>query len=253
MNKLNYAVISSGSKANSYIFESNNSLYVIDNGFSLKEFKKRVIALGFDYNNIKGIFVTHSHSDHLKGVSKLSLDLKIPVYAHSEIKGNFYKHMKIEPDKRYEIDKLDIVTFKLSHDSKNPKEIPLSYSIKIDNQRFTLITDTGVITSEIYNLCKNSDILFIESNYNTDLLENGTYNDFLQDRIKWTHLSNTQTIDFLNDLSKEKDCNISDVYLIHISENNNSVEAINKDFKNYYHGSFNHIICNNGESVKGGK
>lgn len=244
---MRYAVIGSGSSANSYVFEVGDSLYVIDNGFSLKQFKERLAGLDFNYTRIKGIFLTHTHSDHVKGVGALSRDLEIPVYAHMDISGDFYIHKGIEPLKHYIFDELNIMPFELSHDAPNS----IGFYFKINDTRFTLITDTGVITPRMYELAKRSDILFLESNYNDKLLEAGSYPAFLKRRIssKYGHLSNYEAIKFLNDLSEEDDCNISYVYLCHLSKNNNSVEAVSSDFEEYYEGDFLYRICNRDEAV----
>lgn len=243
---MRYAVIGSGSSANSYIFEAGESLYVIDNGFSLKEFKRRVKELGFEYTRIKGVFLTHIHSDHLKGVGPLSRDLEIPVYTHLETEGNFYIHKGLEPDQHYKFGELDIMPFNLSHDAPNA----IGYYFKIGETRSTLITDTGVITSQMFQLAKRSDILFLESNYNDDMLKNGSYPYYLKRRISsdMGHLSNNAAITFLNDLW-DSEASIKMVYLCHLSKNNNSVEAVENDFKENYTGEFRYRICNREEAV----
>lgn len=247
MDNIRYAVVGSGSSANSYIFEAGEDLYVIDNGFSLKQFKKRVEELGFKYTSIKAIFLTHTHSDHLKGVGALSRDLEIPVYAHMDLREDFYIHKGIEPHKHYILNDLNIMPFELSHDAENS----LGYYFKIGETRFTLITDTGVLTSQMFELAKRADILFLEANYNDEMLKKGSYPGFLKRRISSNlgHLSNSAAIDFLNDLSDEDDCNISFVYLCHLSKNNNSVEAVQNDFHEYYEGRFKYRICNRDEAV----
>lgn len=243
---MKYAIIGSGSSANSYIFEAGNSTYVIDNGFSLREFKRRVSELGFMYTNIKAIFLTHTHSDHLKGVGKLSRDLEIPVYTHIDTEGDFYIQKGLEPEKHYKFDGLNIMPFDLSHDAPNP----LGYYFKIGDVRYTLITDTGVLTPKMFQLAKRSDVLFLEANYNEQMLETGSYPVYLKRRIssRRGHLSNKAAINFLNDLYDE-DANIKYVYLCHLSKNNNSVEALQVDFDEYYEGEFPYRICDREEAV----
>lgn len=244
---MRYAVIGSGSSANSYIFEVGESLYVIDNGFSLKQFKARVAELGFNYTKIKAVFLTHIHSDHSKGIGALSRDLEIPVYAHINVEGDFYSHIGIEPDQHYIIDELNIMPFELSHDAPDS----ISYYFKIGETRYTLITDTGVVTPQMYELAKRSDVLFLEANYCEDMLRDGSYPGFLKQRISSNvgHLSNRAAIQFLNDLGEDDDCKIGYVYLCHLSKNNNSVAAVEDDFEEYYDGYFPYRICNRDEAV----
>ena len=246
---MRYAVIGSGSSANSYIFESGEDLFIIDNGFSLKQFKTRVAELGFNYNKIKAVFLTHMHSDHSKGIGALSRDLEIPVYAHKSIQGDFYIHKRVEPTKHYIIGNLNIMPFELSHDSPHS----ISYYLKINQSRVTLITDTGVITSQMYELARRSNILFLEANYNIDLLKESAYPHFLKRRISSDvgHLSNNAAITLLNDLSRDEKCNISLTYMCHMSKNSNNKEVLQKDFDNIYSGSIKYIICGRDKSVLG--
>lgn len=243
---MRYAIVGSGSSANSYIFEAGDNLYVIDNGFSLREFKRRVKELGFDYTKIKAVFLTHIHSDHLKGVGPLSRDLEIPVYTHLETEGDFYIHKGIEPEKHYKFDGLNIMPFNLSHDAPNA----IGYYFKIDDTRCTLITDTGLVTSQMFQLAMRSDIMFLEANYNDDMLKKGSYPYYLKRRISSDkgHLSNIAAITFLNDLW-DAEANLKQVYLCHLSKNNNSVEAVEEDFEEFYTGEFPYRVCNREEAV----
>ncbi len=247
MDNVRYAVIGSGSSANSYIFEVGDDLYVIDNGFSLKQFKIRVNDLGFNYTKIKAIFLTHTHSDHMKGVGALSRDLEIPVYAHMNLSEDFFVHKGIEPLQHYILGGLNIMPFDLSHDAEDS----IGFYFKIGDLRFTLITDTGVITTQMFELARRSDILFLEANYNEEMLDGGSYPDFLKRRISsnYGHLSNVAAIDLLNELSLVDSCNISYVYLCHLSKNNNSLEAVEDDFEEHYEGHFQYRICNRDEAV----
>ncbi|MBN2619142.1 MAG: MBL fold metallo-hydrolase [Spirochaetales bacterium] len=244
---MRYAVVGSGSSANSYIFEVGEDLFVIDNGFSLKEFKRRVEDLGFNYSKIRGIFLTHTHSDHAKGVGPLSRDLEIPVYAHSKVKSDFYIHKKVESEKHYIINGLNIMPFDLSHDAPNS----ISYYFKIEDKRYTVITDTGIITPRMFELAKRSDVLFLEANYCENMLKAGSYPYYLKKRISsdMGHLSNVSAINFLNNLSETQDCNLKYVYMCHLSKNNNSIEALQRDFDELYRGAVPYRICKRDEAV----
>ena len=243
---MRYGIVGTGSSANSYIFEAQSGLYIIDNGFSLKEFKSRVSKLGFNYTDIKGIFLTHNHGDHMKGVSSLSKDLEIPVYAHKFLKGDFFKHIKIEPEQHYTLDGMDVMPFELSHDAPNS----IGFYFKIGDTRFTLITDTGLITPKMYFLAKRSNILFLEANYSVDMLKSSDYPVFLKNRILSSrgHLSNADAIKFLNDLAADEQ-NINIVYLCHLSKNCNSVDELENCFINNYKGDIPYRICQRDEYI----
>ena len=80
---LRYAVLGSGSSANSYIFEYNGFGIIIDNGFTCKQAIERATNLGFDTANVKYIFLTHLHDDHFRGIEVLSRKLRAPVVTHA--------------------------------------------------------------------------------------------------------------------------------------------------------------------------
>ncbi len=78
-------VLGSGSSSNSYLFQTESCTFVVDNGFSLREFAARAGRAGCDYRDVDFILVTHGHGDHLKGVGRLSRAAKAPVYASPEV------------------------------------------------------------------------------------------------------------------------------------------------------------------------
>ena len=105
--ELKYAVLGSGSSANSYIFEYGDFAIIIDNGFSAKQAVERALMLGFNPENVKYIFLTHSHDDHFRGIEVLSRKLRAPVVMHEKLnvkkklKTHFYKRRDILPGPFY--------------------------------------------------------------------------------------------------------------------------------------------------------
>ena len=72
----------------------------------------------------------------------------------------------------------------------------------------------------------NSDVKFIESNYDEDMLENGPYPVHLRKRISGTygHLSNTKAVEFARSVSRQGDS----VYFVHVSANCNSPDVLRR-------------------------
>lgn len=91
------------------------------------------------------------------------------------------------------------LTFKTMHDAKES----LSYQLDIEGVRFMILTDTGSILPEMYRLAYYSHVLFLEANYDQELLESGKYPPFLKRRITGNrgHLSNIQAREFWKRLS----------------------------------------------------
>jgi phosphoribosyl 1,2-cyclic phosphodiesterase len=103
-----------------------------------------------------------------------------------------------------------------------------------------------------------SDILFLEANYCPVLLENGPYPSVLRHRVSGDrgHLSNHQAVAFLNKLADLKDAgsgalNLKKVYLVHLSDNNNSPERLAEVLKDECRWHEPIRICRRDELVRG--
>ncbi len=254
MAEIKYAVLGSGSSANSYIFELDNMSFIIDNGFTSKEILKRAETFNFDLRKLKFILLTHTHQDHSRGVGRLSKKLKVPVVMHKNLsrgtaeKLGIHSRLDIEPGKEYTLDSLMFVSFATSHDAKNS----LGFYFSLGNTNFTLLTDTGIIPEDVLPYVMKSQILFLEANYDEKMLENGPYPSFLKQRIASDrgHLSNRAALDFLKTLDEGTDP--STVYLCHLSDTNNSMDILTQLVEKLNStGKRNIIICKKGEPVEG--
>ena len=249
---MRYAVLGSGSCGNSYIFKTKNSGFVVDNGYSLAEFRRRAEAFGFDIRDVKYIFLTHIHTDHLKGVETLSQKLGIPVFTAENldvsqwIAKGFCKQIGITPGQSYSLDDFSFTVFPTFHDAPDS----VGYSFCHDGFRCTIITDTGKTSDQMKALADESDVLFLESNYCPDLLKHGPYPIWLQKRIlsEYGHLSNFDALEFLKSLSCEK---CRKVYLCHISDKNNTPERVQEVFDSTPLKNIEYHICKRGIPMMG--
>ncbi len=254
MDKIRYAVLGSGSSANAYIFEQGDFSFMIDNGFSLKELLKRAADFDFDLNKLRFILLTHIHVDHYRGAGRLSKKYKIPLVMHEAIpkkeitKINPYSRLDISPGQEYSFDVLTFTSFSTLHDAENS----IGFYFKVGSTCFTLLTDTGRIPDEAEKYVMQSDILFLEANYDEEMLKKGPYPYYLKERIlsEKGHLSNIDAVNFLNKLGDNKGPSI--VYLCHLSDTNNSVELL-KDLlkKEYRETDRKIIICKKGKAIRG--
>ena len=228
---------------------------VIDNGFSLKEFARRTSALGFNAEDIDFIFLTHDHSDHIKGVSTLSSRYSIPVVMgkdtvlKSEYSDKIFKSLIVDEGREYTYNSLKFSVFKTYHDSDGS----VGYSFSIKGTVFTIITDTGIISEEMEKLALASDILFLEANYCPDMLEAGPYPWFLKKRIASDlgHLSNHDAVAFMKKINISEKSRMT--YLCHLSDKNNCSEKLESLIKASFSDGMkiNYRICRKGETVEG--
>ena len=79
---LKYCSIGSGSSGNCHFVSYKDTNILIDAGLSGKRIITGLEEINADIEKIKGIFITHEHSDHIKGAGILSRKLDIPIFAN---------------------------------------------------------------------------------------------------------------------------------------------------------------------------
>lgn len=224
---MKYSVLASGSKGNSIYLEINGNGYLIDIGISFSNLKQKLTNINVDLKKIKGIFITHAHSDHVNGLKQLIKNNNLPVY----IKEGMLEELKKIPvddnyvflEKTNKINGFNVNVIKTSHDA----EASVGYIFEYNDKKISIISDTGYINYKYHNILKGCDVYLIESNHDIEMLMNGRYPYYLKQRVLSDkgHLSNNDTAKYLSKFINEK---TKSVVLTHISEENNTVEkAIN--------------------------
>ncbi len=250
---LRFGVLGTGSSANSYIFEYGNFSFIVDNGFPLSEFGRRMDSLAFDTKKLHFIFLTHTHSDHYKGVEALARNYGLPVVAHRDLRlplkgeGEIRK-LDILPGQKYQYQDLCFEAFNCFHDAP----CTLGYHFTMGEKSFTIITDTGKTNQEMETLALRSNYLFLEANYSHKRLLTGPYPAFLKERIRsdWGHLSNLDSGTFMARLVAQGGGLLERIYLCHLSENNNSPKEVYEEVDRLYGGEIPYQICPRSEGFQ---
>ncbi len=251
-----FCPIASSSKGNSTFVSSNNTRVLIDAGLSGKSIETGLSSIGENCENLDAIFITHEHSDHIKGAGILSRRYNIPIFATEKTWQYMDRHNKLgkvsEKNVKYVykeenciVNDMIITPFEISHDSIDP----VGYNLSIDDFKISVATDIGVVTDNLKEKLSNSDILLLESNHDEEMVKNGSYPYILKKRILSNrgHLSNSSCGELLSSINSE---NLKHIFLGHLSEENNipllaldtvkKVLNINKACKN----SFVHLADN---------
>lgn len=215
----------SSSKGNSEFLGSPSGGILIDAGVSFKRLVSALNANNIDISAVKGIFITHSHSDHVKGLKTLTAKTGIPVFGQNETLSELVKKDMISPcSEIYELDcpaeiaDIEISCFDTPHDTVRS----CGYRAVFDDGRTCAVcTDLGHITENVDENILGCDLVMIESNYDPDMLRNGPYPYYLKERIfsDYGHLSNESCARQLKRLVEN---GTTRILLGHLSQENNT-------------------------------
>ena len=251
---MRYSILGSGSSANAYIFESTGGSILVDNGFSAKELMRRALEAGHDLDKLHAILLTHTHIDHMRGVGTAARKFSVPVSMHEQLSlSNIVKNGKpeiipVKPGMAYSVGDFTYTPFITSHDA--PYSMSYSISVGEDSgcKKFVIVTDTGKISREIKELLNDAEVLFLEANYDLQLLLNGPYPLFLKRRIssKLGHLSNDDAVDLLQSIYDKGNNNLKKIFLCHLSDITNNPVLVLKACQDLINLGMNITVCNKG-------
>lgn len=226
------ASLNSGSNGNCYYIGNAEEAVLIDVGISCRETERRMKRLGLRMENVKAIFISHEHGDHVTGLPGLSKKFQIPVYiTEATLRSSglpveahlVYSFRSAQP---VLIGNLSITAFPKFHDADDPHSFIVAYKGVITG----IITDVGKACKQVIHHFKQCHAVFLEANYCSDMLMNGNYPYHLKRRISGGHghLSNQEALDlFINHRGKY----LSHLILSHLSKNNNDPNLVEKIFK----------------------
>lgn len=211
----------SGSKGNvSAIVADNGDTVLLDCGVSFKKIKTGLESAGIPPEAIRGIVITHEHSDHVSGLSVTLKHIHVPVYLNRPTAlalPYVTENAVISENGRFSVGSIEVERFSTYHDAS----ASCGYLFYADGKKIGTLTDCGKMDSKLLEKLAGSDLLYIESNYDEIMLKNGPYPRALQNRIlsDGGHLSNAVCADTVSRLVM---LGLGKVVLGHISENNNT-------------------------------
>lgn len=222
---LEICAIASGSNGNCYYIGNEKDAVLIDAGISAKQVIARMLERGLKPGKVKALLISHEHSDHLRGARGVSKKMNLPVYLTAKTYNGSYKNLRPDypkyfvPGDAIEIGEFVIHTFPKNHDASEP----CSFRVQYKNVNVGVFTDIGEPCENVTAHLKLCDGLFLETNYDENMLWEGRYPYFLKKRVasELGHLSNLQAFDLLKTYAGD---NLKCVFLSHISKENNTPE-----------------------------
>ena len=219
---MKFSTLASGSSGNAAVLMDDAGHILIDIGISNRAVCERLESLGVSDKDVSAIFITHEHSDHVRGLSVWAK--KHPNCEIFASHGTFAQMHECEvkinlfnAGECFDLNGFHVKPFKTPHDANDS----VAYLFERDGSRMMIATDLGYVTDELRENMKNLDFLLIEANYDKRKLEYGRYPRPLKERIasEIGHLSNDACAECVL-YAVQNGC--KNIALGHLSEENNS-------------------------------
>jgi phosphoribosyl 1,2-cyclic phosphodiesterase len=218
-------VLGSGSRGNSTWVATERTHLLVDAGLSKKETNTRLGTVGERLELCDALLITHEHFDHISGLRKLALDLKVPIWISGGTRDAIHWDRKItsfqifSPGQKFAVGDIEVTPFSIPHDAMEP----VAFTLATQGVKIGVVTDLGYIPELVKQHTRGCHCLVWESNHDLDMLKVGPYPWFVKQRVmsRHGHLSNNATAQFL---SEEFDGTAQVLVLAHLSETNNHPE-----------------------------
>ena len=236
---IEFCSLASGSNGNCYYVGNETDAVLIDGGISNRRFVERAESVEVDTTKIRALFVSHEHYDHVAGLKSISHRHNIPVYFSAPTYNALSRRKRPQDYKLFDgvisikvASNIEVFPFKKHHDAVDP----YSFIVKVNDSYIGIITDIGVADSVCVDSFSKCRVVFLEMNYDYEMLQKGSYPQYLKERIHSEngHLSNTDAINLIQNHSFS---GLSHIIASHISAENNShsiIEKLIEPFANRY-------------------
>ena len=224
-------ILGSGSAGNCAYVETEEARILIDAGFSLRQIRKRMAAIGRAPENLTAVLVTHEHSDHVNGLPALNQKLHLPVFCNRPTKEaiEFQLQTKLECSffqtrHSFEVGDVTVETFEVLHDAQDP----VGFLLRAPGVNIGFLTDLGQVTKLVLDRLRFANVLVLESNHDIKMLQDSPHRPWsLKQRIlgRHGHLSNEAAADAAEQLVS---ADFRHLYLGHLSRECNRPELAHR-------------------------
>ncbi len=211
--------LGSGSSGNAFLLETDEQTILLDCGVGARSIQKALVGRRAPDT----VVLSHEHSDHVKSLKSVLRRHSCEVVAtHGTLAaiGHEAGWRTTRAGQRLEFGSVSISFVGVSHDAAEP----CGFFIESTDLKVVVVTDLGVMNTDVLDAIGVADVVVLESNYDEDMLRRGHYPAHLKRRIRSEvgHLSND---DCAAALVHSATSRTSAIWLSHLSHNNNSPAA----------------------------
>lgn len=193
---LTLTTLASGSSGNCLLVDDGETRLLVDAGISCRRICKALRELGVEPGTLSGILITHEHSDHISGLTTLTKQFRLPVYASRGTARQLCYRIAFLEEVIHPFSAgaslaaggLEVGSFPTSHDAADS----VGYTFTDGTSKLAVVTDLGVITDVVHEHLRGAQLVVVEANHDVERLLTGPYPYYLKQRIlgEKGHLSN---------------------------------------------------------------
>jgi phosphoribosyl 1,2-cyclic phosphodiesterase len=214
--------LNSGSNGNSIFVEACGTRLLFDAGISGKSAEGRLRVHGRNIRDIDALIISHEHTDHIRCAGVYHRRYQLPVHlTHATHEAGAAKVGPISDIRFFEAGDtlrfggVSVHTYSTPHDAADA----VAFVVEAKGRKLGILTDLGHVFDDLTGVVESLDAVYLESNYDEDMLEKGPYPNHLKERIRGDagHISNLEAAD----LVAGKGRRLQWLALAHLSAENN--------------------------------
>lgn len=218
--------LQSGSSGNCIYVEAGGVRLLIDAGITGVQAQERLAAHGRDIRAVDAVIISHDHGDHIRHAGVYQRKFGIPIYVTAATLaaasarcslGKLTAVHTFRSSDKIRFGEVLVHAIPTPHDGVDGS----AFVIEAGQKRIGVLTDLGHVFKDLARIVASLDAVFLESNYDPDMLAAGPYPAYLKQRIRGPkgHISNAEAAELLRRASGEK--RLQWACLAHLSEENN--------------------------------
>lgn len=218
--------LQSGSNGNSIYVEAGDTRLLFDAGITGALAEKRLAEYGRDIREVHALFVSHDHQDHIRCAGVYQRKFGLPIYmtratrdASSCPLGQLDDVRSFKSGDSIALNGVTVHTIPTPHDAADG----VGFVVEFEGRRLGILLDLGHPFDGLRGVLESVDAVYLEANYDREMLEAGSYPSWLKARIQGDggHISNDEAARLLADCARNRP---KWVAVAHLSADNNRPE-----------------------------